>query len=696
MTSLSPPVQTFLQEAQEVLESLEAQLLELEADPGNAQLIDAVFRNLHTLKGSGEMFGFTALAGFMHAFETGYDHVRAGRAQVTQALIDVSLKARDHIQRLIDAGTDPEENARLAEAPEGRELLDALDAITGDGTDRGSASAGGGGEDGPPADDAPGETAWRIRFRPAADALGKGTRPDLLIEELASLGRAEVRCLAGAVPPLSEMDPTACYLAWEVRLETAAGREAIEDVFIFADEGELVIEPEAATGPGDAPGPASSGETPGDRGAAEDPAPGGAEEPAPGRATAARAPAAGGGEETGAQPARAAQKADSVRVQSDRLDALMDQLGELVIAQARLNRISHDLGEPALVATAEEIERLITGLRDATLSIRMLPIGGVFGKFRRLVRDLSGELGKRVSLVTEGGETELDKNVIDCLSEPLVHIIRNAVDHGIEPAGARAAAGKPAEATVQMTARQAGGEVLITVADDGGGLDAEAIRARAVDRGLIEAGDALTETELQQLIFAPGFSTARALSNVSGRGVGMDAVRSVITDLGGEVEVLSERGQGTEVTLRLPLTLAIIEGLLVRVGAESYVLPLSSVDECVDLGGVESRRESGRSILTIRDELVPFLDLEALFGFAGEREAPARKIVIVRTERRRIGLLVDDIIGQHQTVIKSLSPYHREIPGLAGGTILGDGAVALILDPPALVKGAGPQLNEAA
>jgi len=728
MSSPSLPVQTFLQEAQEVLESLETRLLELETTPEDQEMVDAVFRNLHTLKGSGEMFGFTALAAFTHSFESAYDAVRAGRTPITQALIDVSLKSRDHIQRLIDIGTDPEANAALKDAPEGRALLEELASLVqasdGDGDATTSAAPGTAAvaED-EAADPAPdpaehsGAERWLIRFRPAPESLKKGTRPDILIEELAGLGETVVRCLTDQVPPLDEIDPVLCYLAWEVELTTREDRQTIEDVFIFADDGDLSIEPLTAE-PGRAAaadGPAeTAAETPGGaQGAGGDGAPldrpSGAASGAASRSGAGGTGGTGGGGgagrggETGPSAGggrppshQAAQKSDSVRVQSDRLDALMDQLGELVIAQAKLNRISGDLSDAQLTSTAEEIERLITGLRDATLSIRMLPIGGVFGKFRRLVRDLSNELGKRVSLVTEGGETELDKNVIDRLSEPLVHIIRNSVDHGIEPAETRADAGKPPEAVVRMTAQQSGGQVLISVSDDGGGIDTAAVRERAVDRGLISAEDDLSETELQQLIFAPGFSTAKALSSVSGRGVGMDAVRTVVGDLGGDVEVRSTRGRGTEVVLRLPLTLAIIEGLLVRVGTGHYVLPLSSVDECVDLGQTETKRESGRAILTIRDELVPFLDLETLFGFTRTRADQARKVVIVRTEKRRFGLLVDDILGQHQTVIKSLSLYHRDIPGLAGGTILGDGAVALILDPAALVKSAGVHTSEAA
>ncbi|MEO0621808.1 MAG: chemotaxis protein CheA [Pseudomonadota bacterium] len=677
MTTPPLPVQTFMQEANEVLEALESRLLELEGDPTNLEIVDAVFRSLHTLKGSGEMFGFTALARFTHSFENAYDAVRSGRTQVSQTLIDVSLKSRDHIQRLIDIGTDEAENARLAEAPEGLALLKEIDGYLGG---SGGGAAAPEAADAEPKAETSGPVRYRATFTPDRDALRTGMRPDLLVEELADLGSAEIRCFGDKIPSLEEIDPAGCYLHWEVMLETDTSKSAIEDIFLFADEDALALE-----ALDDAPEEAKPEEAPAAKAeAAGTPGPTPAAKPA-------EADKSGGGE----RPATSARRSDSVRVQSHRLDALMDQLGELVIAQARLNRIAQELQDPGLVGTAEEIERLITGLRDATLSIRMLPIGTVFGKFRRVVRDLSSELGKDVSLVTEGEDTELDKNVIDSLSEPLVHIIRNSVDHGVEPLDERRAAGKDDAATVRMAALQSGGEVLVTVSDDGGGLKTEKIRARAIERGLIAPDNDLSDKQINQLIFAPGFSTAESLSSVSGRGVGMDAVRTVITDLGGSVEVESTTGKGTDITLRLPLTLAIIEGLLVRVSSAPYVLPLASVEECVELKADQTRRESGRSILTIRDELVPFLDLKQLFGFEHDGEA-GQRIVIVRAEGRRVGLVVDDIIGQHQTVIKSLSPYHRDIDGLAGGTILGDGAVALILDPVALVKSAGGASAEAA
>ncbi len=308
-----------------------------------------------------------------------------------------------------------------------------------------------------------------------------------------------------------------------------------------------------------------------------------------------------------------------------------------------------------------------------------MPIEAVFGKFRRVVRDLSAELTKDVALITEGGETEIDKNVIDRLSEPLVHMIRNSMDHGLEDADSRRAAGKPARGTVRLSARQEGGEVLIAIEDDGAGLDAEAIRAKAVERGLLPPDAQPTTTELHQLIFAPGFSTAKALSSVSGRGVGMDAVRSTVDALRGSVEVMSHPGRGSRVTLRLPVTLAIIDGLLVRLGEAVFVIPLSVVEECVEMEVAERRRESGRTILQIREHLVPFLDLDDVFSRPPSTE-PRRRVVIVQADGARIGLVVDDILGQNQTVIKTLSVYHRDVQGFAGATILGDGGVALIID----------------
>ncbi len=640
---MTSPADSFIQEATDILEGLEAILLELEAEPDSASTVDAVFRALHTLKGSGAMFGFDALARFTHHFENAYDRIREGQAQVTPELIQLSLASRDHIERMIAAGPGAEDD------PASAALVTEIEKLAGDASPADASE---------PVVQKTSQQRFVIRLVPDALALRNGTRLDLLLDELCELGDAVVTCHDDRVPPLREMDPTVCHLWWTIELDTSKGRDAIDEVFIFASDCEIEIEDST---PDAAPQVAPVQEAP--------------EKKAPTQTTPAAKQ----------EDKPAAQKSDSVRVQSQRLDELMDQLGELVIAQARLNRIAGDLGDAALAGTAEEIENLVSGLRDSILSIRMLPIEPVFTKFRRVVRDLSTELGKAVTLRARGGETEVDKNVIDSLTEPLVHIIRNSIDHGIELPEARRAAGKPEQARVDLHARQSGGKVLISIADDGAGLDAEAIRERAVERGLIAPDAELSEEQLYGLIFEPGFSTAKTLSSVSGRGVGMDAVRRVIEDLQGTVEVRSQKGVGTEVTLCLPLTLAIIDGLLVKVGEESFVVPLSSVEECVELPPSDDVRASGRSILGIRDELVPFLSLDRLFGF--ERLASDdRRVVITSIEGRRMGLVVDQVIGQYQTVIKPLSIYHRNIEGLAGSTILGDGSVALILDAAAVVR----------
>jgi two-component system chemotaxis sensor kinase CheA len=697
MEEVNPAVATFVQEAREQLEGLEALLLDLEgaADP---EQVDAVFRTLHTVKGSGAMFGFGVLARFTHHFEDAFDQVREGRLGIDRRLIDLSLQARDHMTALLDCGGDGPEALALEGSSEAGRLLAALAEIMGahgaapadhaDHADHAApdAASGAAPDAAPATRSGPRRRRWSIRFRPDAGALRNGMRPDLLMAELATLGTLTVAVDAAAVPPLETLEADASWLGWDCVLETDQPRAAIEAVFIFADDAELEIaEAEAApdaaaeaapAAPEAAPAPAAPAQPP-----AQTQTPAQTQPQTPAQTPAQTQP------QTQTQPKRAEAAGESVRVPAAKLDEIMDQLGELVIAQARLHQIAAARGDAELEAVVEEVERLVTGLRDATLSARMLPIEAVFGKFRRVVRDLSAELGKDVALLTEGGETEIDKNVIDRLSEPLVHMIRNSMDHGIETAERRVAAGKPARGAVRLSARQEGGEVLIALEDDGGGLNAEAIRAKAIERGILPPDAQPTTAELHQLIFAPGFSTAATLSSVSGRGVGMDAVRSTVDALRGAVEVVSHPGRGTRVTLRLPVTLAIIDGLLVRLGEAVFVIPLAAVEECVELDAAERRRESGRTMLQIREHLVPFLDLDAVFG-RPESAEPRRRVVIVKADGQRLGLVVDDILGQNQTVIKTLSPYHRQIEGFAGATILGDGGVALIIDVATLARGA--------
>ncbi|MFN3260389.1 MAG: chemotaxis protein CheA [Pikeienuella sp.] len=671
MSAINPVIATFITEAREQLEGLEALLLDLESDPA-PEKVDAVFRALHTVKGSGSMFGFTVLARFTHHFEDAFDRVREGRLSVTPSLVDLSLKARDHMTALLELGGDGPEAEAMAAAPDAAALLAALARLVGG--DHAAEAAPTDAEEKPEL--AARARRWEIRFRPAPDALRNGMRPDLLLAELAALGTAGIVVDASELSPLESLDPTLSQLAWTVTLETAESRAAIDSVFVFADDADLSIKEVA-----------DEGAAPVEAGLAAAAAPARTEDAAPAVAKAPRDP---GGKRSSAGAA-----ADQVRIPAARLDEIMDRLGELVIAQARLRQIAEQSAEPELAGVVEEVDRLVSGLRDSTLSIRMLPIETVFGKFRRVVRDLSSELGKDVDLIVEGGETEIDKTVLDKLSEPLVHMIRNSMDHGIEQAERRRAAGKPAQGRLLLSARQEGGEVLISIEDDGAGLDAEAIRAKALERGLLTADSTPTEAELHQLIFAPGFSTAKQLSSVSGRGVGMDAVRTAVDALRGSIEVLSRSGSGTRVTLRLPVTLAIVEGLLIRLGEAAYVLPLSVVEECVEFDPKERSHESGRSVLLIREHLVPFLDLADAFGEAASEE-PRRRVVIARADGKRIGLVVDDILGQHQTVIKALGPLHREVEGFAGATILGDGSVALIIDVASLSRRALAARRDAA
>jgi two-component system chemotaxis sensor kinase CheA len=652
---MQDPAEIFRLEARELLEAIEQGLLDLVDRQDDRDLVDAVFRSLHTLKGSGAMFGMEALAAFTHHCETAFDRVRKGLAPATPELITCVLNARDHMRALVDGDPDPAVgDALLAEL---HRVLEAGDA---------------------PAGDAPAAVSksWRVRFSLPVDAMANGTNPLGLLAELRDLGDCRIVALTEGVPAIDELNPTDCHLAWDVTLAgPKVSRSSIEDVFLFVmDDMVLEITEEGAV------------ETP-----AEDPVVAEVHVAEPVAVAAAPAPVA--------VPVADAKKADepkktdsTLRVPAERLDELMDRVGELVIAQSRLKQIASHSQDMALRSVSEEVERLAAELRDTMMVVRMVPISTLFGRFRRLIHDLQRDTGKTIELSTEGETTELDKTIIERLADPLIHVIRNAADHGLETPEQRQAAGKPAAGKLTLSARHSGAEVVITVSDDGRGIDRERVRAKAEQNGLIAPGAALTDAELLQLIFAPGFSTAATVTNLSGRGVGMDVVKRTIESLRGAIDISSIPGQGSEVSLRIPLTLAIIEGLLVRVGAGRYVIPLGAVEECVELSHEQDVRSSGRSLISLRDEFVPFLRLRELFRTTAEA-GPHQKVVVVSTGEARVGLVVDQIIGDHQTVIKSLSKLHADVETFSGATILGDGGVALILDVPHLVE-AGQRLEK--
>lgn len=658
--SLQDPAEIFRLEARELLEAIEQGLLDLADRQDDRDLVDAVFRSLHTLKGSGAMFGMEALAAFTHHCETAFDRVRKGLAPATPELITCVLNARDHMRALVEGDPDPAVGDALL-----AELYRVLEAGDGDGE--------------APATAAPAAKSWRVRFSLPIDAMANGTNPLGLLAELRDLGDCRIVASTEAVPAIDDLNPTDCHLAWDVSLAGDVSRAAIEDVFLFVmDDMALEIVEEGA--------PSAAEDSIPDAVAAAEPETAGATPDAPPPVRAAA-------------PAEAAKKADeskkadtTLRVPAERLDELMDRVGELVIAQSRLKQIAGASADMALRSVSEEVERLASELRDTMMVVRMVPISTLFGRFRRLIHDLQRDTGKTIELSTEGETTELDKTIIERLADPLIHVIRNAADHGLETPEQRTAAGKPLAGKLVLSARHSGAEVVITVTDDGRGIDRERVRAKAEQNGLIAPGANLSDADLLQLIFAPGFSTAATVTNLSGRGVGMDVVKRTIESLRGAIDITSVPGQGSQVSLRIPLTLAIIDGLLVRVGAGRYVVPLAAVEECVELSVEQDTRSAGRSLISLRDEFVPFVRLRELFRTADD-PGPHQKVVVVSTGEARVGLVVDQIIGDHQTVIKSLSKLHADVETFSGATILGDGGVALILDVPHLVE-AGQRLEK--
>ncbi|AWB49368.1 chemotaxis protein CheA [Gemmobacter aquarius] len=660
----------FREELRDLLDSLERGLLDLQAAPEDMALVNQVFRDLHTVKGSGAMFGFTDLAAFIHSFETEFDKVRAGEVPVTPGLIRLALAARDEIPGLVDGKADPE-GRRVA-------ILAGLVAL-GDGPVPVPDAE-------PEAADAAGADAAEagplaLEFRLLGEALGLGARPEILLTELRDLGASGIVADLADVPPLDTLDPDTCHIVWRLELPATVTEAEVEDVFVFVDAEWKLTRLEVSDGSGfdfelgaEAEGAPPVSVAPVEPAEAEPVRQGGA---GLGGAGSANTPAKAGNAESDAVPV--AQAAATIRVSAERLDALMDAVGELVIVEARLTELARQSRDPALMTTAEQITRLAAGLRDATMTMRMVPMRSLVGRFRRLVMGLSDTLAKPVSFSVLGEDTELDKTVIEKLADPLVHVLRNAIDHGMETAAQRAESGKPAVGVIELSAQHAGAEVLIRVRDDGRGMDPARIRAKAVSQGLIAHDAVLTEGQIFALIFEPGFSTATEVTELSGRGVGMDVVRRTIESLRGNIEIDSKLGQGTSVTLRLPLTLAIIEGLQIEVAGEKYTLPMASVHEIVALPRDRVTPKRTGDFLDIRGHFVPFLRLRSLFDCAGTPSAE-QNVVIVSSGETRVGIVVDRIVGTNQTVIKQMSKLHSGVRAVSGATILGDGSVALILD----------------
>ena len=640
---------TFFEESREGLEAMEAGLLSLEQGSRDDDLINSIFRAAHSIKGGAATFGFEAVASFTHLLETLLDEFRSGKRALDAESIDAMLASVDVLRELLAEA----EHGQVADLGMVQAMQARLNAIlSGQPAPKAAAKAA--------VEEVP--EAWQIGFVPAPSMFMSGNDPLRIIRELEGLGTLKVASRPERLPGFDKMDPLEAYLAWDLGLIGKVPRKQIEDVFAWVeDECELDIRPDTTAVPA-APQAAAAPATP----AAAGPA-----------AAAAPAPAH---HEAAAET--------SIRVSVDKVDALINLVGELVITQAMLKQVSGSIDQTQaerLFAGLEQLERNTRDLQEAVIGVRMLPVDAVFRRFPRLVRDLSTRLGKHVRLRTVGEGTELDKGLIEKIADPLVHLVRNSIDHGLESPEARVAAGKEETGTITLAASHQGGHIVIEVSDDGRGLNRDKILAKAVERGLA-VPDNPTDSQVWDLIFQPGFSTADQVTDLSGRGVGMDVVRRNIQALGGEVQIESHTGHGTRTLIRLPLTLAILDGMTVSVAEETLILPLAYVLEALQPQPEDIRTMSGEGrVLRVRGEYLPILSLSDYYGY-GQRRSGESLVVVVEGDGQKIALEVDELLGQQQVVVKNIENNYRRIAGVSGATILGDGRVALIVDIGGLVR----------
>ncbi|GAB2563655.1 chemotaxis protein CheA [Dyella jejuensis] len=634
----------FFEESLEGLDAMEAALLALD-DGGDAELVHSIFRAAHSIKGGAATFGFPEMAAFTHEAESLLDQVRDGRRAIDKPIVELMLRTVDCLRGMFERA---QSGQPLADAGS-ESLKQQLSAAAGHATPvvaKASAKPAASG-------------GWIIQFRPHAGMLAGGNDPLRLLRELAALGELAVEAQLDRLPALDALDPAECHLGWRMQLTGAVSREAIATVFEWVeDECDLSIEPLAAVAPPPAP-------------------------------VAAPAPASTAGVARSATAS--SNDAGSVRVGIDKIDGLIDLVGELVITQAMLDQFREDF-DPSRLALLQQglahLARHTRSLQESVMGIRMLPIGSVFNRFPRLVRDLSQKLGKQVKLELVGEHTELDKTVLEKIGDPLVHLVRNAIDHGLETPDKRRAAGKGDMGTLRLEAFHRGGSIVVEIVDDGAGLNREAIVAKALQKGLLKSAEGISDEAVGELIFQPGFSTAAVTTDLSGRGVGMDVVRRNVVDLGGNVSIQSRPGKGTTFTITLPLTLAIIDGLRAAVGEECYIVPLVSIVESIQLPADAVRSiTGGGELFRFRGEYLPIVRLHQQFGCANARpNIEDGLVIVVEADGSQVGLFVDELIGQQQAVVKSLEANYRRVEGISGATILADGSVALIIDIAGLIR----------
>lgn len=707
----------FLDEASDMLSQFEHALLVMETAPDDAENLNAAFRAAHTIKGTAGMFGCEAVVTFTHEVETLLESLRSGKLHVTEEIAAALLDGRDQMEALIaevrSGDADPDVKARS------EELGRVLRQLYG-GSPAPAAAPAPKQPPKPPVIVAPAEPnrgLWHLSLRFGPDALRDGMDPLAFLRYLRSLGTVQaIQLLTECIPDLESLDAEGSHLAFEVRLESTASRKTIEDVFEFAREVASieVLTPDATPAEFDALLAQRCGDDAAARArllelwksqgvdlrvrteAATLPSPDD-EVGAPATAEAPPPPAPVPKIERRTERAdrrnsgrdrRGAEETRFVKVRADKLDHLIDLIGELVIAGSGAQMVANHEGSPAFLEATQRVADLVQATRDGALALRMVPVGETFARFQRVVRDTSKQLGKEIEFTVTGGDTELDKSMVEVLADPLMHLVRNSLDHGIETPGERESNGKARLGHLGLNAYHEAGSIVIEVSDDGRGLRRERILGKAIERGLVTPEAQLTDAEVWQLIFAPGFSTAEQVTDLSGRGVGMDVVRRNIESLRGQISLVSSEGRGTTTQIRLPLTLAMIDGFLTMVGGVYYVLPLAVVAECIDVPR-ECREAADRTCGTfdLRGEVLPYLDLARFYG-ADSSDNRRRSLIVVRDGNVRIGLVVDRLLGEHQTVIKPLAGIFRHLKALAGSTILGSGDVALVLDMQGLVTAA--------
>jgi two-component system chemotaxis sensor kinase CheA len=693
---MSEFLEVFFEECSEGLDVMESGLLNLGTGEVDTEEINTIFRAAHSIKGGSATFDMLEIAGFTHVMETLLDQMRSHEREVTTPAVDLLLESVDCLREMIDATKDEVD----IDEKRVNDLKKRLEVMLGNKDPEPAAEA-------PKAEESEGaaiyadedSSRWEIEFFPTPEILKHGDEPYRLFDELRGLGELSVVCNLNKLPDFKSIDPTQVYLGWKLELITAATEDQIKSVFARLEDAceykvtaldsvddEEVSEPEPVV-------VETTSEV-----VASEPEAAAAEPEAKTEKTEAKAPdqpeVAAEEKSAPSQKAKKAKptgEAGSIRVSIDKIDSLINLVGELIITQSMLSQFTDEFDMSQIESLRDGLGQLTRNsreLQETAMQIRMLPISSSFNRFPRLVRDMSSKLGKKVELKISGENTELDKTVLEKIADPLVHLVRNSMDHGLEMPDVRVEKGKPEMGTVHLSAFHEGGNIVIEVTDDGAGINKERVLKKAIENGIVGPEEKLTDDEINNLIFEPGFSTAEVVSDISGRGVGMDVVRRNINELGGQIYILSEEGRGSTISIRLPLTLAIIDGQLVKVGTEVYVIPMLSIDESLQVNPKLIKRYKGKiDLYKLREEYIPVLRLHKIFGLETEiTNFEDGLLVVVEAERKRVGLFVDELQGQQQVVIKSLEKNYRKVESLSGATILGDGTVALIMDVASLIR----------